>query len=124
MGFVDRDDLLQRNSQNIEDAYHKHWFSECNNGMFLFHAPSFYITDGTIKFINGRHRTLLLSKYMKEIPMALTNMGIQLFSTQSSLQNNLNCLQRISIKRISEQDIFDFPDLPIRYLGYDANIGM
>ena len=124
MLFVDKHDLAQRNSLTIVHAYHKHWLSKCEGDIFSFHAPQFYINDGTIKFINGRHRTLLLSEYMKEIPMALTSMDIQLFSSNSSRQNCLNCLQKISIKRISEQDIFDFPDLPIRYLGYDENIGM
>ena len=74
MSLVDSWDLSQRNSEAIVDAYHIHWFEIDEDGIHRFHAPEFYLTKGLAGFIDGRHRTLLLSKYLEAIPMALTNM--------------------------------------------------
>lgn len=39
------------------------------------------------------------------------------------LQRSLDSLSQISIRKLAGGEVFEFPDLPIRYLGYDANIG-
>ena len=113
MSIVDQWDLAQRESQTIEDAYHEYWFSGCSNGCRLFHAPEFYLEKGIAKFINGRHRTLVLSRHLEEAPMALTNMD----------NHSEITLQNISIRALTGDEVFDFPDLPHKYLGYDTNIG-
>lgn len=116
-------DLAQRNSGSIEDAYHEHWFCKNENGSFAFHAPEFYLRKGTASFINGRHRTLLLRRHLEEFPMALTNMdGYPVYSSQPT-QESVQTLHQISIRKLTGKEIFDFPDLPVKYLGYDQNIG-
>jgi len=120
---VDQTDLAQRNSQRIEDAYHQHWLSPCPDGTYLFHAPEFYLTSGVARFINGRHRTLVLSKHLIEIPMALTNMdGYPIWAAHAH-QSSLDVLARMYVRKVTAREAFSFPDLPVRYLGYDDNIG-
>ena len=123
MQVVDQADLAQRNSRNIESAYHKHWLSLCPDGSYLFHAPQFYLTKGVAKFINGRHRTLLLCQHLDEIPMALTNMDGHPIWTAHPHQSSADSLSHMFIHELSGQEMFTFPDLPVKYLGYDDNIG-
>ena len=119
---VDQTDLAQRTSQKIEDAYHEHWLSPCPDGSYLFHAPEFYLKNGVARFINGRHRTLVLSKHLIEIPMALTNIdGYPVYAAHAH-QSSLDVLAAMSVRKATEQEAFCFPDLPVRYLGYDHNI--
>jgi len=123
MRIVDPWDLAQRVSEKIEKAYHEHWFSESTDGGHLFHAPEFYLRAGVARFINGRHRTLVLSQYLNEIPMALTNMdGYPVFAAHP-LQSSVKVLEQISIRTLTGEEIFEFPNLPLKYLGYDRNIG-
>ena len=120
---VDDIDLAERNSQNIEDAYHEHWLSSCSDGSYLFRAPEFYLTQGKARFINGRHRMLVLSRHLAQIPMALANMdGYPVRATQpTSISERV--LSKLAVRRTTKEEVFLFPDLPIRYLGYDVNIG-
>jgi hypothetical protein len=122
MAIIDAQDLAQRKSETIEDAYHEHWLTQYTDGSYQFHAPEFYLSNGIVKFINGRHRTLLLGKHLKNIPMALTNMdGFPPFATKPSPES-LEALAKISAKKLTGNEILEFPDLPIKYLGYDDNI--
>ena len=123
MAIIDAKDLAQRKSEIIEDAYHVHWLTPCADGSYQFHAPEFYLTKGIVKFINGRHRTLLLVKHLEYIPMALTNMdGFPPFAT-GPRPESLKALAKISVQRLTDNEILEFPELPIKYLGYDDNIG-
>ncbi len=123
MRVIDQSDLAQRNSQDIKNVYHKHWLSDCQDGRYVFDAPQFYLTKGVARFINGRHRTLLLIKHLTEIPMALTGMdGYPIWATHPH-QLSINSLNQMSVRKLTGQEIFTFPDLPIEYLGYDHNIG-
>lgn len=123
MRIVDQWDLAQRKSKQIENAYHEHWFSECTDGSYLFHAPEFYLKEGVARFINGRHRTLVLGQHLNEIPMALTNMDGYPVCAPHPLQSSVKVLEQISTRKLTGEEIFEFPDLPQRYLGYDHNIG-
>lgn len=123
MRIVDQYDLAQRNSKNIESAYHEYWLSPCADGSYLFHAPQFYLTKGVAKFINGRHRTMLLSQHLTEIPMALTNMDGYPIWAANPHRTSADSLSQMSVRKLTEKDIFTFPDLPVKYLGYDHNIG-
>lgn len=65
----------------------------------------------------------MLRRHLKELPMALTNIdGYPLDSPKPSAES-IKALAEISIRKLSGQEVFDFPDLPVRYLGYDHNIG-
>ncbi|HPF57758.1 MAG TPA: hypothetical protein PK820_03070, partial [Candidatus Competibacteraceae bacterium] len=123
MKHVDTWDLEQRESIDIRDAFHKHWFAEGADGIWLFHVPEFYLQNGVAKFINGRHRALLLGRYLAEIPMALTNMDGYPIMALSPHPSSRTVLQQISIKKLVGDEIFELPDLPIRYMGFDPNIG-
>ncbi len=123
MRVVDRWDLEQRESKQIENAYHEHWLSKCADGTYLFHAPRFCLREGIARFINGRHRTLVLMQHLKEIPMALTNMdGCPVYAPHP-LKISVQVLKQISTKRLTGDEVFEFPNLSLRYLGYDHNIG-
>jgi hypothetical protein len=123
MRIVDKENLKARESEVIRDAYHKYWFEQGENGILQFHAPEFYLTNGIAQFVNGRHRTLLLSRYLDTMPMALTNMDGYPMDEEEPSKRSLDVLNKISIREIEEGEVFEFPDLPIRYLGYDPNIG-
>lgn len=120
MRFVDLHDFSMRNCREIEDKYHRHWLSDGPDDTQLFHAPQFFLTNETIKFINGRHRTLLLSRHLDEVPMAFARAAISLSTDE---QDTKRILDSISVRQLTEVDVLFFPDLPIEYLGYDHNIG-
>jgi hypothetical protein len=123
MRVVDQVDLATRDSQQIENAFHEHWLSPLPDGSYLFRAPEFYLRDGVARFINGRHRTLVLAQSMSEIPMALTNMDLYPVHSVRPRQSSVDTLKRISVRQLSPGEVLAFPDLQIRYLGFDHNIG-
>ena len=123
MRIVDEEDLKTRESELVKDMYHKYWFEEGKNGILTFHAPEFYLTKGVAYFINGRHRVVLLSRYLNVMPMALTNMDGSPFCEAQPTEKSVEVLNRISIREIEKNEVFNFPKLPIKYLGYDLNIG-
>jgi hypothetical protein len=123
MALVDAQDLALRKSETIDDAYHEHWLIQCQDGSYHFHAPVIYINRGAIKFINGRHRTLVLSRHMQEIPMALASIDGSPPSTITTRTASMETLTAISRKKLTSSEAFDFSELPIKYLGYDDNIG-
>jgi hypothetical protein len=103
---VDHNDLACRNSKEIEFCFHEAWFYTDNDHM-KFIAPAFLLNDGVARFINGRHRAVLLSKYLDLIPMALT----------SNDSESLHLLDNIVEREISRFEWFEFPDLPIKNMS-------
>lgn len=122
MSLVDSEDLALRKSVVIEDAYHEHWLVQCQDESYQFHAPVIYITKGVVKFINGRHRTLLLGRHMKIIPMALASMDGFPPLAKKPRPESVEVFSKISDRKLTGTEVFEFPDLPIKYLGYDDNI--
>lgn len=123
MALVDSQDLALLNSEVIEDAYHEHWFIQCQDQSYQFHAPVIYVTKGVVKFINGRHRTLLLGRHMKMIPIALANIDGSPPLAKKYRPESVEAFSKISENKLTGTEVFDFPDLPLKYLGYDDNIG-
>lgn len=112
--------IIGRGTQN---AYHIYWLSEGASGVYEFEPPVFYIAQGVAKFINGRHRTLVLRKHMPAIPMALAHIdGCLTFSPAPQLTSQ-QVLEAIVVSKLDGNEIFEFPDLAIEYLGYDHNLG-
>ena len=123
LSVVDSKDLACRSSSKIQDAFHVNWFTNNNKNEKEFIAPSLYIRKGVAYFMNGRHRTILLTQHLKEIPLRLAGLEGSAFSTEEDLKLSSRVLKEISIRKIETQDEFEFPDLRIEYLGYDFNLG-
>lgn len=107
----------------IVDAFHVHWLRTDPAGIVRFHAPEFYLTQGVASFINGRHRTLVLANHRAEIPMALTNMDLFPLMGAGPSQESFAVLQRLSVRTLDTDETVELPDLPVKYLGFDLNIG-
>jgi hypothetical protein len=104
MRCVDQVDLACRESAEIKDCYLAAWFSWSQNGERCFSPPAFYLKNARAFFINGRHRALLLSRHLRVLPMALTQVDV--FS-----QDALEC---IVDREIELNEILVLPDLPIQ----------
>ena len=100
---VDEDDLACRDSWVIQDCYLATWFSYSENGERHFNPPTFCLRNGLASFINGRHRTILLSKHLDILPMALAQTDAE---SQSILDG-------IVEREIGLDEVIVLPDLPI-----------
>lgn len=108
--YADSKDLQCRNSEIIEDLYHADWFFEYKNGNY-FEAPAIYITEGVIKFINGRHRTILLSRHINVFPVLVGNLDMDINGGTASTKS-LYVLKNITVNKFSEHTTFkNLPDL-------------
>lgn len=96
-------DLAIRESAHVADFYLAGWFHRGPDDVLSFNPPAFYFNQGAILFINGRHRTVLLSRYMDRIPMALTRPD----------QHDDPTMQLISAGGIDPAELITLPDLPI-----------
>ncbi|MDO6686138.1 MULTISPECIES: hypothetical protein [unclassified Agarivorans] len=121
--IVDEEDLACRESAIINDAYHQHWFSEGEDPVKEFALPVIYLRHGIAKFINGRHRTLVLSKHLNAIPMAIAALQTAPFVSKAEFALNCETLSRLVIRKIKSDEVFTFPELPVEYLGFDLNLG-
>lgn len=111
---INQKDLESRKSRLIHDAYHVDWFYEIE-GVTYFMLPTVSIKDGEVFFINGRHRTILICRHSKEIPVAvmpleLSNMFIE---NPDAVKKSQTTLENISRKVISPGDKIQLPDFPI-----------
>ena len=71
MANVDPNDLACRDSEVVSDWYHPAWFRRDHNGELYFTPPAFEFRGGCLCGINGRHRAVLLLRYLEVIPMLL-----------------------------------------------------
>jgi hypothetical protein len=103
MANVDLDDLACRESQDILDWYHPDWFRHDDNGDLRFTPPAFMFIEGQLRGINGRHRAVLLYRYLDVIPMLLVEPG----------QWPKDKISEIVERKIKEDEIIELPDLLI-----------
>ncbi len=103
--FVDHKNLACRDSEKIEECYLSGWFYD-ENGEHKFIPPAFRLENGRARFINGRHRTVLLSNYLDILPMALTEIDSE----------SQHVLDRIVVREIKRDEDFLLPNLPIKEL--------
>jgi len=99
---LDHADFACRDSETIRDCYLSSWFYDAN-GEKRFNLPAFFLREGYARFINGRHRTALLSRYLDVLPMALT------YADQLSEK----VLEGMVLRGIEPDEIIVLPDLPI-----------
>ena len=109
MQYLNEDDLKYRNSEIVEDAYHKDWFFEFN-GFTYFTPPAAYIRDGEIFFINGRHRAILLARHLDQFPFLIGNLDLDHFGEEPKA-SSLEVMDSIKAGNFEEHSIFSLPDL-------------
>lgn len=108
--YTDQDDLNCRNSVVIKDLYHQDWFFEYNNEDY-FIPPAVYITKGVIKFINGRHRSIMLSRHIENFPLLIGNIDNDICGGVAS-SKSIDVLVDISVKQLTEHSIIcNLPEL-------------
>jgi hypothetical protein len=100
--YVDRVDLFRRETRELKAAYLSRWFHRTPDGTLSFTLPAFYLEKGYALFINGRHRTSLLFRYLDLIPMSLAEIDNESHST----------LARIVSRELQPGEPFNLPDLP------------
>lgn len=109
MDYVNQEDLCCRESRIIEDAYHKDWFYQFN-GFTYFTPPAASIRDGTIYFINGRHRTILLTMHLSQFPFLIGNIDLDHFGGTPKT-SSLKAFESIRLGDLEEHSAFILPDL-------------
>ena len=92
---VDKSDLAMRDSKIVENYYRSDWFSDDE---VFFIPPVFNMKHR--QFINGRHRTVLLSHHLKSFPMTIF------------MHDPL--IDKFAIREMKEGEVFELPDLPIK----------
>lgn len=107
--YTDRDDLRCREAEDILDAYHADWFHEFDGDKY-FTPPAGYISDGTIRFINGRHRTLVLARHLKQFPFLVGNLDLDHVGMMPS-EKSRRVLDAITVSGIAEHSAVCLPDL-------------
>lgn len=105
MEHIDVGDLNCRASEVIQNLYHKDWFFELN-GSAYFSPPSANIDDGVIKFINGRHRSILLSRHLSEFPFLIGNLDLDTCGGTAT-SRSLEVLKKITSGKIVEHSFFN-----------------
>ena len=103
--FIIPGDFSFFESQAVLDHYLSKWFDGVDEeGVYFFQPPSFNLRERKVKLESGRHLTLLLSRHMKNIPMALTYMNPE----------HQWILEEISDGSLSDSEILEIPDLKIK----------
>lgn len=100
--YFDQEDFLCRESVRINPLYLDDWFYTPTDGIRRFLLPTVQIINGKTQFINGRHRTAVLQKYLENLPIAF-------------LQNHesKDFLSRLSLPLLAIDKLIELPDLPI-----------
>jgi len=108
--YIDLEDLKCRESDVIEDLYHRDWFFEYENAEY-FTPPAVYIEKGVVRFINGRHRTLLLARYLEIFPLLIGSLDLDNLCGTATAKS-IEVLREITVNQLAEHSIFgNFPKL-------------
>jgi len=109
MECMDSGDIKCRDSEIVEDAYHKDWFFEFN-GSTYFTPPAAYIKDGRILFINGRHRAVLLARHLESFPFLIGNVDLDHCGGVPK-SKSLEVMDDIKAADFEEHTTFNLPEL-------------
>lgn len=109
MKYVDQKDLSNRDSKIIENKYHKNWLYELNGCKYFVPPVAFIRDNGDIRFVNGRHRFVLLSRHLKEFPIAIDGIGNDIFGYSSDV--SLKTFEEIKVKLLENDCSFLLPEL-------------
>ena len=111
MEYVVGEDMKCRKANVVKDAYHKDWFYE-HEGETYFTPPAAYIDNGKILFINGRHRSILLARHLKEFPFLISNIDMDHVGGKPN-EKSLEVMKAIKADDFAEHSIFCLPDLGV-----------
>jgi len=109
--IFDQDDLAMKQNPDKEilNEYHENWI---HKGIFI--VPSFFIRGQHAMVGNGRHRLIMLSRHMREIPVA--------FERRFSVSDIIDqVVEKMIVRGLCRFEIIEYPDLPIDNLGNDIN---
>jgi len=100
--YFDQEDFNCRESERINSLYLDDWFYMPTDGIRRFLLSTVQIINGKTQFINGRHRTAVLQKYLENLPIAF-------------IQNHesKDFLSRLSLPLLAIDKLIELPDLPI-----------
>lgn len=99
----DQLDFLCRESKDVAPSYLAEWFHTLDDGIMRFVLPTVQFVAGETQFISGRHRTAVLLRYLKDLPIAfaLVNKPPEGF------------LSRLDLRPLALHEFIELPDLPI-----------
>lgn len=108
--YADPADLECRDSREVQDLYHPDWFFDYHGSKY-FTPPAVYIERGSIKFINGRHRALLLARHLEAFPLLIGNLDLDRCGGTAT-ELSIQVLNEITVRQFAEHTIFkDLPEL-------------
>lgn len=101
--YFDQNDFHCRESQEIVSQYLDDWFFTSTDAV-EFILPVVQFNDGATQFINGRHRTAVLLKYLAEVPLS--------FDLRFASQAEKDFLASMDLRPIAVGKLIELPDLP------------
>jgi len=104
--YVDQKNLAQRESKILENCYDIGLLITKKNGEWYFEPPIIYLNNRRICFTGGRHRTIVLSRHLDVLPMALRVPNVYPFCQ--------SVLDEIIEREIEMEEVFQLPDLETR----------
>lgn len=99
-----KNDFHPLDISELKPAFHKAWFMHFEQGLLHFQIGeiSFDEAHGYVSFTNGRHRTILLSSLLNELPIAVDN---------SIIENGL--FKNFLVRPIEKDELIELPDFEI-----------
>lgn len=103
--YWDNNSFHPLSSGSLQSAYHYLWLKKRNGELPLFEVGAIHFNhaDDSIMFHNGRHRTILLTKFRNDIPLAICD-----------TVKEHEVIRNAIIRPIENSDYIDLPDLPIK----------
>ena len=101
--YFDQADFSNRDCSEVERRYLSDWFKKIDSEFLHFELPTVQFVGGTTQFINGRHRTAVLIKYLNDLPLALA----------SPLDQQQDFPSEVIRRQMLLTEVFEIPELPI-----------
>jgi hypothetical protein len=103
LSLLDQDDFEFRDCLDVLPRYRSNWFFRHEAGKLFFILPVVQCVNGRTQFINGRHRTAVLLRYLERVPLAL----------MTPFRMNEEGLKQITGHPLNLSEPLDLPNLPV-----------
>jgi hypothetical protein len=115
MACVDKHDFECRDSKVVLNLYSAEWFTPEQGDLYCYYLPTFYLENGHALFINGRHRTALLSKHLDLLPMALMIRDENGWAVKDGPldEGSQITFKNVLHRELALDEIFVLPDMPL-----------